>query len=115
MTTVKYDRGEYFIPLIRWNDSIMMNFDTGAQHTVISSSLLFRNIDLKKRKLLEDVLVNKSLQKFRSASGDVIHGVWCLLKDVKLGEIVVPNFYFNLILNAKRNIALLGNDVVNVP
>lgn len=102
---VSVDLGQYN-PSLKW--------DTGAKFTVISARMLDDDVS-------DNVLIElkaycekhqKRKEKFISASGDPFYGYLSHAKDVVVGNTVLSDFYYYLVFENKRDIALLGFDFI---
>ena len=112
---VERDSSAYRVSFDMGNHVPVLKFDTGARYTVISARILYRDIsDERLRHIAEYCEKNYAMGKeqFLSASGDTICGFPATFHNVRIGDTVLPKFNFYLILENKRDIALLGYDFI---
>ena len=92
-----------------------LKFDTGSQYTVISAGMLGRSLTADQKKHFKDYCEKHSSrkEKFISASGDPFFGYPVSVHDVNIGGTSLPVFYYYLVIENKRDIALLGFDFID--
>ena len=92
--------------------TLVMKFDTGAVHTVISlEALTMLRVD--KEKFVENIKNRTVHRKFKSASGNTMIGYLVLARDVLLSNTRVDEFYYYLIVNVEDSVGLLGDDFIS--
>lgn len=92
-----------------------IKLDTGASSTVISvKSLLEFGIinESDISSILRGTSNNEFASYYTSATGHMIAGFPCHLKNIYLDDKLIEDFYFHIILNDTRNINLLGADFI---
>ena len=92
-----------------------LKWDTGAKYTVISARALDKSLS---DEVLEQMKMycekhNKHKEKFLSASGDPIYGYLSRAQNAVLDTSVQKEFHYYLVLENKRDIALLGYDFID--
>ena len=102
---VHVNLGKY-IPSLKW--------DTGAKYTVISARMLDDDISDEALRQMKDYCEEhlKHKERFISASGDPFYGYLSHARNAVIDETELPNFYYYLVLENKRDIALLGEDFI---
>lgn len=102
---VHVNLGKY-TPSLKW--------DTGAKYTVISARMLDDDISDEALRQMKDYCEEhlKHKERFISASGDPFYGYLSHAKDVVVGNTVLHDFYYYLVFENKRDIALLGFDFI---
>jgi len=121
-----YRQSAYYFRLKKINpntdDVIPLKFDTGAVNTVISLNTLLANkgidVESDEAKLLKEnfrtsLRPDISKKIFYSASGNDMIGFLCHSKNVKLSGYEVKNFYYYMVYNIDKQIALLGDDFIS--
>lgn len=95
--------------------SVSLKFDTGAKRTVISIYALRDRWSLNQIKAIKDEFKKNNVkeEEFKSASGHKLYGYPCIAKNVKFDNIDFKEFYFFLVLDTDRKIALLGDDFIS--
>ena len=95
------------VPVLKW--------DTGAKYTVISAGMLDDNISQESIERLIAYCEENSRykEKFISASGDPIKGYLVTVHDARIGSAILRNFRYYLVIENKRDIALLGYDFID--
>lgn len=103
---------EVSVDLERYNPSF--KWDTGAKYTVISARMLDDDISDKTLKMMKKYCEehNKHKERFVSASGDPFYGYLTHVKDVVVGNTMLHDFYYYIVFENKRDIALLGFDFI---
>ena len=105
----------YRIPMTLSNSDFGIKLDTGAKYTVISATAIkdtLTEADLKRIKsLCEERCRNK--EEFISASGHSFFGYPVLAHDVEMGDSILKDFRYYLVVENKRDIALLGFDFID--
>ena len=104
---------EILVNLGKYSPSL--KWDTGAKYTVISARMLDDDIS---DKVLEQMKIyceehHKRKEQFVSASGDPFYGYLSHARNVVVGESVLSDFRYYLVLENKRDIALLGFDFID--
>ena len=96
-----------YTPSLKW--------DTGAKYTVISARALDKNLsdDALEQMKLYCEKNHKRKEKFISASGDPIYGYLSRTRNAVLDSTVLNDFHYYLVLENKRDIALLGYDFID--
>ena len=104
---------EVLVNLGRYTPSL--KWDTGAKYTVISARALDKNLsDAALERMKSYCEENqKHKERFISASGDPIYGYLSHVKNVVMDETVLSDFHYPLVLENKRDIALLGFDFID--
>ena len=102
---VHVNLGKY-TPSLKW--------DTGAKYTVISARMLDDDISDEALRQIKDYCEErlKHKERFISASGDPFYGYLSHANDVVVGNTVLHDFYYYLVFENKRDIALLGFDFI---
>ena len=97
--------------------AVALKYDTGAKYTVISAGMFDESIteeNLKQFKTFcEDRCLEKYKESFISATGDSFEGYLVTAHDVKIGNTTLQYFYYYLVIENKRDIALLGFDFID--
>ena len=92
-----------------------LKFDTGATDTVISARVFSNSLtdsDLEKfTKYCEEHSPHN--KEFISATGDSFKGYPVTAHNVRMGKSVLPDFRYYLVVESKRDIALLGYDFID--
>ena len=103
---LSYDLGNS-VPVLKW--------DTGAKYTVISAGMLDDNISPENIERLKSYCEEHSHYKenFISASGDPIKGYLVTAHDVRMGNALLRDFHYSLVVENKIDIALLGYDFID--
>ena len=102
----------YRVPMILGKSILGLKWDSGAKYTVVSVKVLNSELsdeDLKKIKQYCDAHSNHR-EQFLSASGHTFDGYLVTAHDVTIGKTVFPCFYYYLVIENKRDVALLGYD-----
>lgn len=113
-----YRDNAYFLSMCIPGDiNVVCKFDTGAVQTIIPIQVLLkRTVCESERTSLFQQLVTQSKKgkpvKFQSASGDEILGIKCHVKDIIIGDTILPELYYYL-TNSGRRVALLGADFIS--
>ena len=99
------------------NRMLALKYDTGAKYTVISvgafdKSLAEKGLETFKA-YCEEHCSNKYKGDFISATGDPFKGYLITAHDVKIGNNVLRDFRYYLVVENKRDIALLGFDFID--
>lgn len=101
-----------FLVDINFNEDITFKVDTGAVNTVISLSML--EGDIVKRNLLklklECMKVNR--KEFIAVGGQKLTGVWVCADKVVVDDLEVDKFYYCVLIDCEKPVALLGNDFI---
>lgn len=117
-----YNNSAYYIPIsnLRGNkkEYLAIKFDTGAVNTVLSFSALVGN--LKFLGISEDKFEEQIKKKvgiitkdFKAANGKTMLGYLCCSQDVIIDGYKFDKFYYYLIFNIERKLALLGDDFIS--
>ena len=103
---VDFEMGEIFLPI---------KYDTGAKYTVISARALNHNLkDEGLQRIKEYCETNISYkEQFVSASGDPFWGYLVHAENVRIGSSRFKDFFYYLVVENKRDIALLGFDFLD--
>ena len=96
-----------FAPSLKW--------DTGAKYTVISARALDKNLSDEAITQMKVYCErnHKHKEQFVSASGDPIYGYLSHTRNAVLDATVLKDFHYYLVLENKRDIALLGYDFID--
>lgn len=92
-----------------------LKFDTGAKYTVISVGMFDDTLteeDLGKIKAYCKKHCNHK-ERFVSASGHSFWGYLVTAHDAKMGDTKLRDFYYYLVVENQRDIALLGFDFID--
>lgn len=97
--------------------AVTLKYDTGAKYTVISSGMFYDALtesDVKRFKAFcEKRCPEKYKERFVSASGDSFKGYLVTAHNVKLDGATLKDFRYYLVVENKRDIALLGFDFID--
>ena len=97
------------------NYGAMLKWDTGARYTVISARALAEDLTndtlAQMKKFFERSCTPR--ETFVSASGDPLYGYLAHAENVMVGDTELTDFYYYLVLENKRDIALLGFDFID--
>ena len=109
------DKAGHGVQLRLGNQALLLKFDTGAKNTVISVDAIYgklsvETIDRLKTKLEKAAIIPK---EFDSATGDTFWGYLVSARNVRIGQTVFSEFYYYLVLENKRTVALLGEDFID--
>lgn len=115
--TAERDQCTYVID-VDLNDHVFdIKWDTGAADTVISIGAIFDGMTPEKllelKVLCESHSKPENKKRFVSASGDEFWGYHVDAHDAVIGGQRFPRFHYYLVLENKRDIALLGFDFVD--
>lgn len=105
------------IPDKKEKSSMLIKFDTGAANTIISAGSFAGEV------ISEEELSNKIMpflnkrpdlvqQNFESVSGNILTGIKAYAKNIKLGGVLIPTFYYYLVIDIGKK-ALLGDDFIS--
>ena len=117
-----YNNSAYYIPIsnLRGNkkEYLAIKFDTGAVNTVLSFSALVGNpkfLGISEDKFVEQLKNMRGIttKTFKAANGKTMIGYLCCAKDVIIGGCKFDKFFYYLICNIERNLALLGDDFIS--
>lgn len=113
--TVRRKESSYRVPVDLGQFVPTLKFDTGAEYTVISARMLDGSLTEEQLNDFEDYCEKHSRHKGHliSASGDPITGYPVTAHDVVIDDSVLPVFHYYLVLENKREIALLGFDFID--
>lgn len=105
----------YRLSLDMGDYSASLKWDTGAKYTVISIGALVKGFSTDAiEKLKEYCEVNsKSKEQFISATGHAFWGYQVKTDRAVLGETELNEFYYYLVIENQRDIALLGFDFID--
>ncbi len=105
----------YSVPFEIDEKLFSMKLDTGAASTVISVDLFADNLTEERKKDITEYLDDRNVSHldFTSASGDCFRGYLVHAKDVVIDDEVFGDFYYYLVIDNKRLIALIGNDFID--
>ncbi len=110
------DRSSYTIDIDMMDYVFDVKWDTGAANTVISLGAIDDEIstaDFTTFKKYCEQHYDAVRKEFVSASGGSFYGYPISVKEVKVGGVKLPTFLFYLVLENKRDIALLGFDFID--
>ena len=102
----------YRVPLILGESILGLKWDSGAKYTVISVKVLnsdLSSIDMVHIKQYCEEHGNHK-EQFVSASGHTFDGYLVMAHDVTIGYTVFSEFYYYLVVENQRDVALLGYD-----
>lgn len=104
--------GLYVLPVEIGGKVFDMKLDLGAGSTVISIDFFADGAtDEQRQKAIQFIKgSNAKTGRFIGATGDEFQGYLVHAKDVSIGETKFPDFYYYVVLENKRIIALLGSD-----
>ena len=104
----------YRLPLNLGKFAPSLKWDTGAKYTVISARALDKELsdDALKQMMVYCEKNHKRKEEFVSASGDPFYGYLTHAENVVIGNTVLRDFYYYLVFENKRDIALLGFDFI---
>lgn len=113
--TVRRKESSYRVPVDLGQFVPTLKFDTGSEYTVISARMLDGSLTDDQLKNFKDYCEKHSRHKgqFISASGDPITGYPVTATNVVIDGSVLPVFHYYLVLENKREIALLGFDFID--
>ena len=103
---IDFEMSEIFLPI---------KYDTGAKYTVISARALRHNLkeeELQSIKHYCETNISRK-EQFVSASGDPFCGYLAHAENIRIGSSKFRDFYFYLVVENKRDIALLGFDFID--
>ncbi len=108
-------RATFNVPFQIGENVFSMKFDTGAASTVISSEIFIDEMTEEKKSTIKNFLQERNVIgiEFTSASGDCFVGYLIHANGVVVDEAVFADFYYYLVLDNKRVIALLGDDFID--
>ena len=97
------------------NHALLLKYDTGAKNTVISIDTLFGKIPFVVRERIREAFSKRNLipREFISATGDTFLGYLVCASNVKIDKEVFPKFYYYVVIENKRTLALLGEDFID--
>ena len=104
----------YRVPITIGDTAFGVKLDTGAKFTVISAKVFnseLTEVDLKCISGYCDAHCGRK-EKFVSVSGHVFYGYLVNAHNVKVDEALLKDFYYYLVVENKRDIALLGFDFI---
>ena len=112
---IKFKRnGLSYSSRLKYVGSIEVKIDTGSPVTILNYTQLALLLSSSKIQLIK-IVEQSNIKKryFQSYTGDTISTTLCRLRNVKLGESLISNFYFylNLDVSASGN-ALIGVDFI---
>ena len=92
-----------------------VKFDTGAKYTVISAGVFDDDLTPEKLERIKDYCEKHvgCKEQFISASGDPFWGYLVTVGSVRIGSTRFHDFRFYLVVENKRDIALLGFDFID--
>ena len=105
----------YRIPVTLSEAIVNIKLDTGSKYTVISASAINSELRQKDIKRIKEYceLSYKKKEKFISASGHSFYGYLVCAKNVIIDNSMLEHFYYYLVIENKKDIALLGYDFVD--
>lgn len=110
------DQSAYLIDIKIADYALDIKLDTGAVDTVVSLGAIDDDISSADFATFKDYCekhYSNVRKKFISASGGSFYGYPISVKGAKIGGIELPAFVFYLVLENKRDIALLGFDFID--
>jgi len=113
--TVEREQSVYMID-VDMNDRVFdIKWDSGAADTVISIGALDDSLSPEELVKFKVYCENKGKCKkqFISATGDVFYGYLVSAHNAVIGGALVQNFCYYIVLENKRDIALLGFDFID--
>ena len=97
--------------------AVILKYDTGAKCTVISAGMLDDSLTESDLQMFtafcEKNCPDKYKENFISATGDPFKGYLVTAHNVKMGNSVLRDFRYYLVVENKRDIALLGFDFID--
>ena len=105
----------YRIPMSLSNSDFGIKLDTGAKYTVISATAIRDTLtedDLERIKSHCEERCGRK-EEFISASGHSFFGYPVLAHHVEMGDSMLRDFRYYLVVENKRDIALLGFDFID--
>jgi len=97
--------------------AVILKYDTGAKCTVISVGMFDDSLtetDLQKfTAFCEEHCPDKYKENFISATGDLFKGYLVTAHNVKMGNTTLQEFRYYLVVENKRDIALVGFDFID--
>lgn len=105
----------YRIPISLGNSDFGIKLDTGAKYTVISAKAIKDTLATEDLESITAYCEERSTHKeeFLSASGHKFYGYQVVAHNVELGNSIIPEFRYYLVVENKRDIALLGFDFID--
>jgi len=103
---IDFEMGSFFFPI---------KLDTGAKHTVISVGSFDDGLTPAKLEYIKEYCEKhiSCKERFISASGDPFWGYLTEVDSVRIGSSIFHDFKFYLVVENKRDIALLGFDFID--
>ena len=103
---VRFEVGPFFV---------RTKYDTGSVVTVISAGSFIDKPTPEQKKRIKDFCENKSCDKalLKGASGHPFWGYLVKADTVRIGNSKFNDFYFYLVVENERDIALLGYDFID--
>lgn len=103
--------GTFYSVRIEYCGEVFCKVDTGAANTIMNIDLFHALVGGSKRKLIE-FLTKSNVKKavFKSYSGNKFDAILCKLRNVKIQDILIPEFYFYVTLEPVNAYGLLGMD-----
>ena len=94
--------------------TLSLKLDTGAKYTVISAGMLDDTLTEDKLEKIKSFCEKNSIRKeqFISAGGGTFFGYLVNAHNAKMDSVILNDFYFYLVIENKRDIALLGFDFI---
>lgn len=116
LTKVEYNGKSYSVPVegIHTN-AISAKLDTGAVATTISLSSLCAGYDSQVESSILQYIERRGLKPvhFTAANGTDVKCYRAYAKDVRVGNIIVPEFHYYVSVGIARKSFLLGNDFIS--
>ena len=105
----------YQVPLTLGVSDFTIKLDTGAKYTVISAKAIRDTLTQSDLARLKSYCEARGThkKKFISASGHSFYGYAVIAHDVEMGGAVLPVFLYYLMVEIRRDIALLGFDFID--
>ena len=110
------EQSTYMVDVKFIGHALDIKWDTGAMNTVISLGAIDDDIspaDFTTFKDYCETHYHSVRKKFTSASGGSFYGYPISVNSAKIGGVELPVFSFYLVLENKRDIALLGFDFID--
>ncbi len=111
------DQSDFEVDASIGRNVVMLKYDTGAKYTVISAGMFDDSLteeDIKRfKEYCEKHCPDRYKEDFISATGDLFKGYLVTAHNIRLGETVLQDFRYYLVVENKRDIALLGFDFID--
>lgn len=117
MIRARHTAAGYFLKLRHCLDgadySVTLKFDTGADCSIITLDTLLSDRNVERSRIVDKLKKKYAIYEFMAATGDKMHGFLTKLENVVLAGVRLREFYFYLIVDAKKKTALLGDDFIS--